>query len=266
MKKIAEIGVFIFRVLLLSEISLKMRINLILGAYFSIFTLIFHRQKRVKYFGHDFIHESIVGPVLIYPHEISTDLIKQTSGERLKYVLDIGGNLGQFAITLVNMMDLVQLDIVEPNPTIFNTLKSNTSFYKQISCYNFAIGKPGIQKFYYKKGKSATGSFIKSNAYLNEETTRTVKVEVVNKIQSHTKRSNYDLIKIDVEGFEMEVVKNLKGIKTKYLLIEVSSNREKNYSTSELYSQIAKTFGEFEIVYQDASDSQTNSFDVLLRF
>lgn len=266
MKDTIEIGLFVGRVLLLSEISFIVRVKLVVGAFVSIIRLLLFKQKRVKYFGNDFIHESLVGPVLIYPHEIASDLLKQIPGVELKYILDIGGNVGQFAVTLVNMMDIESIDIVEPNPNIFTTLKKNTSFYKQIQCYNFAIGKPGKQQFFYEKDRSTTGSLIRNNAYLSEKAIRTIKVKVINRIQSFTGRKDYDLIKIDVEGYESEVIKNLKGVKTKYLLIEVSANREKNYSTSELYRQIAKNFGEFEILYQDSTNAETDSYDVLLKF
>lgn len=266
MRDAIEIGVFIIRVLLITEISLTTRVDLVVSAFLSVFRLIIFKQKNVRYFGHNFVHESIVGPVLIYPHEVAADLLRQIPGENIKHVLDIGGNLGQFSITLANMKAIDKIDVIEPNPHIFDILKSNSSSYEQIKCYNIAIGKPGNQKFYYEKNKSATGSFVKNNAYFDEKSLKQVTVKVTDKIQTLTGRSRYDLIKIDVEGYEYQVLKHMKGITTKYLFLEISSNREKDYVTSELYGLLLERFGSFEIIFQSHTGKGVNSFDILLKF
>ena len=266
MKDAIEIGVFITRVLFLTEIPLPTRIDLVLSAFISLFRLAIFKQKKVRYFGHQFVHESIVGPVLIYPHEIASDLLRQIPGEEIKNVLDIGGNLGQFSITLANMKEVERIDVVEPNPNIFDILKSNSSSYEQIRCYNIAIGKPGKQKFYYEKNKSANGSFIRNNAFFDVGSLKQVTVQVTDKIHSLTGISKYDLIKIDVEGYEYQVIKHMKGITTKYLFLEISSNREKDYVTSKLYELLVERFGPFEVIFQGHTGKGVNSFDILLKF
>jgi len=266
MRDAIEIGVFIIRVLLITEIPFITRIDLVVSAFLSLFGLIFFKKKKVRYFGHDFVHESIVGPVLIYPHEVASDLLRQIPNEKIKSVLDIGGNLGQFSITLANMNEVDRIDIIEPNPHIFGILKSNCSSYENIKCHNVAVGKPGNQKFYYEENKSATGSFVKNNAYFDAKSLKQVTVKVTDKIHSLTGRSKYDLIKIDVEGYEYQVIKHLKGISTKFLFLEISSNREKDYVTSELYGLLLERFGSFEVIFQSHTGKGVNSFDILLKF
>lgn len=264
MRETIELCVFITRILFLIEIPFFTRISLIINAFFALFRMLLFKKKIVNYFGHNFIHESIVGPVLIYPYELSSGILRQIPAGEVKNVLDIGGNLGQFSVTLANMTKVENIDVIEPNPSIFGVLETNTSNYEQIKCYNLAIGKSGNREFYYEKGKSATGSFVKNNVSTSNGPLSEVSVKVTDKISSYTGRSKYDLIKIDVEGFEYDVIKNLKGIKTKYMFIEISTNREKPYVYSQILGLIAKTFGEFELLYQDYADADLNSFDILI--
>lgn len=242
------------------------RLSLIFEAFIGLVKFLIFKKKRVKYFGHEFIHESIVGPALIYPYEISSYLLKQLPEGKLQNVLDIGGNLGQFSITLLNMAKVKRIDIIEPNPYVFSILQRNSSGYKPIRCYNVAIGQRGKHKFYYEENKSATGSFIKNNSFQDKNSLREITVEVTDKIHLVTGISHYDLIKVDVEGYEYQVIKNLKGVSTKYLFLEVSSDREKEYVTSELYKLLVEIFGSFEVLFQRQSGRNTKSFDILLKF
>ena len=256
------------RIFFLVRLTLVTRISIILNTFAALTINLFRKKKIIRYFGQSFIYEYWSDPLtfLAYPPEISSAILNQVDQDSINNVLDIGGNVGQFSVTFVNMGKPKQIDIFEPNGKIFEILENNTKPYKSIKLYNYGVGNLGERKFYFKAGKSATGSILKENAFTEIEELDEINIRLINDVSKITGRKTYDLVKVDVEGFESEVIKNLKGVKTKYLLIEVSSNREKNYSTSELYTQIMKTFGNFEIIYQDPTDRETNSYNVLLEF
>ena len=126
------------------------------------------------------------------------------------------------------------------------------------------LGKPGNTTFFYEKGRTAIGSLVKENAgnRLNK-----MQIKVVNDIKKTTGSSAYDLVKIDVEGYEYELIKNLKPLRTKYLFLEVSSTkREKPYDHSELFSLVEKKFGAYNILHLSSLDKSKVIFDILFEF
>ncbi len=267
-KYIPIICVRIWRILFLKNLSLGSRVIFVINVFVSLLKDAVLKKKSIRYFGKSLIYEYWSDPLtfLAYPHEIATAVLKQVKTKEIQQVLDIGGNIGQFAITFTNMVNPQGIDVLEPNGNIIDTLKANTSNYDNIRVFNLGIGKRGKQEFYYQTGKSAIGSVIKKNAYQDIKSLQKVEVKFTDDIANTTGTSKYDLVKIDVEGYEYDVIKNLKGIKTKYMFIEISTNREKPYIYSQMLDLIRKTFGEFELLYQDYTDIEEDSFDILIKF
>lgn len=258
--------IYIIKVLSLPEITFTKKIDLLLSAWLSLFRLILLRQRKVKYFGNNFIHESLVGPVLTYPYEVSANILRQVLETRIQYVLDIGGNVGQFSITMVNMTKVKQIDVLEPNPEIYSLLEQNTKYYPQINLFNVGVGKKGSRTFYFKEHKSSTGSIVKSNANDDQSSLKKIKINLTDNLAGMTKRSKYDLIKIDVEGSEYEVIENLKGVETKYLYMEISANREKSFLSSDIFVLIEKRLGKFNILWQEETNNKSVCYNTLLGF
>ncbi len=119
---------------------------------------------------------------------------------------------------------------------------------------------------YVETGRSGTASFIEENASDNKDLLNTIDIDMINSIPSYTRRKHYDIVKIDVEGYEYNVIKTLKNITMNYLFIEVSSGRSKNYLHSELFAMIAKKFGAYDIVYSSTVSKYSNTYDILLEF
>ncbi len=234
----------------------------------SYLRMILLRDKSIKYLGNKLEFDNIITPfsIVCYPEEINNKILKNTTG-KIKNVLDIGGNLGQFSITFARLHKNAQIDVFEPNPIIFKMLKRNASNLSKLRLFNYGIadGKT-TQEMYFEPGRSGIGSFVKENAG-NKEKLKKITIKTTNDIPAITKRGRYDLIKIDVEGFEYEVLKRLTNLKTKYLFIEVSSQgRTKSYEHSEMMEIIKKNFGEFDIVHTTPVNSSSPTFDMLLQF
>jgi FkbM family methyltransferase len=219
----------------------------------------------VNYLGAPFAFDNPATPLNLqaYPYEITH---KVRSGiPNPTTVLDIGGNIGQFSRTAHFFWPDAEIDVFEPNPVPFGLLQKNTEHIPQISLFNFAIGSAGKQDFYYENGRSGTGSFLEDNvAALNS--TESIVVDVTDDPARITGRSFYDLIKIDVEGYEMTVIENLAGIRCSCLYLEGSLGRQKNYSHDQLFAQIARTFGPYEITYLSEVVPTMGTFEATLRF
>jgi len=267
-KYIPIIFVRVWRILFLKDLPLGSRIVFVVNVFISLLKNAILKKKSIRYFGKPFIYEYWSDPLtfLAYPHEISTAVLKQVKAKEIQQVLDIGGNVGQFSITLANMVNPQKIDVFEPNGNIIDTLKINVSNYDNIRIFNLGIGKRGKQNFYYQMGKSAIGSMIKKNAYQDIESLQKVEVKFTDDIAHTTGTSKYDLVKIDVEGYEYDVIKSLKGIKTKYMFIEISTNREKSFLSSEIFALIEKRLGKFDILWQEETNNKSVCYNVLLGF
>lgn len=229
-------------------------------------------SRSIIYLGRTFKYDNVNTPATLqsYPSELLrvgryVDLLHGT-------VLDIGANVGQTIVTLKAFYPDCRIIGVEANPEIFETLQSNVSDMDNVEVINLAVGPAEKKNFYYVPGFSGKGSFIKENAELNISSVRSKEIGIVSNpfssefcARSHIP-ARYDLIKIDVEGYELSVIKNIVGIKTKALYIEFSNNREPRYSLLDLFDSIRAKFGKFKIQFCDEITPDTTMGNILVTF
>ncbi len=226
------------------------------------------KKNYIKYLGHTLYYDNFVTPMSLqfYPLDIK-DILQNSTNIHIKRALDIGGNIGQFSLSLSHALDeKVKIDVLEPNVNIIELLNKNTSSSGNIHVYNQGIGDPSVKHLYYAPGKSGEGSIYKQNASLKKPSIKTP-ISLVNDVVKITGRDSYDLVKIDVEGYEYSLLKNLKPFRTKLLFLEITGQeRFKNYTHSELFSLIEKRFGKFDVLFQSAIDAKSIKYDILIRF
>ena len=188
----------------------------------------------VKWGGHFFRSDNLLGLLLLpgYLREANylLDFI-QKRDEPLK-ILDIGANVGQFIHTFAVLAD-VQAVCFEPNPSPFRILQANVSQLDgKIKCLQIAIGPTATRDtLYYVPGKSAQGSFSSRHsinhlprAHQEKLAGITVSVEALSEallIRHAVQISKFDLLKIDVEGHDLEALAGCREIDFDYLWIEL---------------------------------------------
>lgn len=224
-------------------------------------------RKSIKYLGVKVNYDARVTPVglMLYPEEVNK--ILQHMDTPPKNVLDIGANIGQFAITLASLNPLATIDSLEPLPAAFTLLESNTVNLHNINTYCIGVGPGGRRDIHFLPERSVNASLIKSNANYRLPDRKSTKqaIELTDDIPSLTKRKKYDLVKIDVEGFEYQAIKSLSGVSASYLYIEITgSERHKDYRHSELLKAIEDTFGTYDLLYTTRDSAA--KFEVLLSF
>ena len=223
--------------------------------------------STVQYLGQPFEFDNPATPLNLqaYPYEL-TGKIQQAIGVPSS-ILDIGANIGQFSRTASYLWPDAVIDSFEPNPAAFEMLERNTAGVSGIRRFNMAIGDGGTTDFHFERGRTGTGSFLADNvAALHDSESVTISVAVTDSPARETGRDHYDLVKIDVEGYELHVIERLAGVTCRCLYLEGSLGRTKTYSHDQLFARIAETFGPFEIAYLSEVVPSMGTFEATLLF
>ena len=143
-------------------------------------------------------------------------------------VFDIGSNKGQFILLVEKKFPNKKIYSFEP---LSENIEKQKNFFKKkknISFHTIAIGNlVGKKEFYITKIKDSS-SFLKVTNYNNKDYSvvekRIVKVNSLDEIIKMADFPQNILVKIDVQGFELNVLKSGKEFlsKIKYIIIEVS--------------------------------------------
>lgn len=225
------------------------------------------RDKVVHYLGHDLHFDNPATPLNLqnYPYEITRKVLANMSITPTT-VLDIGANLGQFSLTTRHVLGgAVTIDAFEPNPYVFDFLRRNTADVAGVTIHNYGVGAAdGVSELHFDPSRTGIGSLIKENA---GNPTELATITVTGDVSAITGRDTYDLVKVDVEGYEFHALEGLSAITPAYLFLEVSGlGRAKDYKHSQLFGRIRDQWGEFDVGYVGGYGDRGDTFDVLLGF
>lgn len=167
------------------------------------------------------------------------NLVKDTTDP---VFIDVGANVGHHSLFMSQFCS--QVHSFEPNPEVRKKIEEKIliNSLNNISVHNVGLGvKNEDLPFYSPKGANkGTGSFIADHS-LNNELGTTLRVANGDEYISNLLLSKIDLIKIDVEGFEKNVLIGLKDTIEKYrptIVIEYSATTMKSFSGLEEFMSL----------------------------
>lgn len=161
-------------------------------------------------------------------HEVNS-CVKLIGNSNVKLILDIGSYHGEYCEKLLKHFNNSKYYLFEPSSKNYNKLKKKYHLKKNINIANIALSdKNHYTKLYSNKIGSDEASLLKR--YLNKNKINFKKSENIKTNRLETfftkKRENktIDICKIDVEGFEMNVLKGFGSLlkKTKLIQFEFS--------------------------------------------
>lgn len=242
----------------LDGISYREKIRYIFSKYINLF----FNRKSINYLGEKFSYDNRATPATLqsYPYEIKF-LDEFMNLNSARNILDIGANIGQFSRTISTLFPHLKVFSFEPNPVIFETLQNNVR-HLPVQCINCGVSPKSSSTLFFVPGYSGKGSFISENAVINlgDMDSEEVKVQSILLDESAVERFDlppvFDLVKIDVEGFEYEVLESLPALTCRFLYVEISLARSHGYDFPELLSRIQSKFGKFTVLYCDGIDAR----------
>lgn len=137
-----------------------------------------------------------------------TDIKK--SNCQISLIVDIGANIGQSALKFKAVFPQARICCFEPVKGTFEILKRNLNKYNDISCYKIALGScSSNQATIYLTDQSNTNSLIPPKTFAGTET---VDLRTVDSFAFDNQIKRIDLLKIDAEGFDLEVLKGAQNM------------------------------------------------------
>lgn len=158
------------------------------------------------------------------------DLLPDGFANVVETVVDVGANRGDWSDVALRCFKPQRLIAIEPNPAEFSALCDRFASSTKVTCLNIgASSKTGVLPFHVTAA-SQCASFLKPEDAINNlygglfEDTGTIEVRVDPLDVVLGKYEKITLLKIDVQGYERDVlagaVETLK--KTEYVLIEAN--------------------------------------------
>ncbi len=200
------------------------------------------KKQTIFYFGNILSYDNPHTPTLLelYPNEVEV-MAQYIPMKNVKKVMDIGANIGQWASTVLAYFPKATVFSFEPNSHIYPLLAQNSTYHRSWKTFNFGIGKSKPKNFlYFTKDHSATGTTIPNK---NKDITK-IKATILplnkNTLTKYRLPSHVDLLKIDVEGAEVEALEALKSLTYTYLYIEVSLGRTEGARIEDIMSILKK--------------------------
>ena len=173
---------------------------------------------------------------------------------KIKIIYDIGSHICEYGILFSKIYPGAKIFCFEANPNLINKSKNNIRNNKNIKLFNLGIGNKNISlNFNLNLLNEKTSSFFKVNKnsknykikkLINNHLNKKTKIQMIT-LDKFISNDNPcpDLIKIDVEGYEKEVLlgikKNLNNIKI--ILIEFRlDNLYQLYNNQKIHTFLLK--------------------------
>jgi len=174
---------------------------------------------------------------------------------KLRNVVDVGANAGQWSGMLLNCVTPEKLIIIEPLPDAFAALRKKFGNNGRVELHNLAIGeRESVETL--KITRDTTGASLlqpreemRAVIGTNWTITSEVQVRMTTLDRLLVDLAEVSLLKIDVQGYEKAVLAGAKQTlaKTKFLLIELNFMRQYDGGSwfGDVHQILTRDFGFF---------------------
>lgn len=198
----------------------------------------------------------------IYNLDIDTNKTKELN------IIDVGAYIGLSILYFKSRYPNAHIIAFEPNPNIFPLLEENIEYnnIKNVKLHNVAIGKESKKRKLYIESSGfaafSTASFRK-NAWNGKQKTRPIIVQTEPLSKYINKK--VDIVKIDTEGAEHEILKELDASKSfskiENLLVEYHPSKNSKLANLE---KILKKNGYTVSYKQDGKELEEAKEELIL--
>lgn len=129
-------------------------------------------------------------------------------------ILDCGGCVGHFVIAVLEKWN-PYIYVFEPDPELVAIMKDKFKDNSKISIYNKGVSHKKSKEYFYKCKSNykweryASGSFQETKHNVSDDGKVMVETTTVEEIMKNNNIDLIDLLKLDIEGNELDVIENI---------------------------------------------------------
>jgi FkbM family methyltransferase len=143
------------------------------------------------------------------------DLEELFRGREPKVVFDAGANLGQTSLQLAKLFPGAKIHAFEPNPNIFPALRQNIAGHPNVTAHQLAFGPEQGRITLNICGSSLNSSVLNYSREDGKDRIvdkAEVAMETVDTFSAGLGIESIDLLKTDVQGYDLKVFQGAKGL------------------------------------------------------
>jgi FkbM family methyltransferase len=161
--------------------------------------------------------------------------ITHLGGQKIECVFDVGANVGQSVLRFGAYWPNAKIFSFEPVKSTFHQLVDNTHDFLNVRCENIALGASrGTEKIWLKE-RSASNS-LKTDVNRQETgigIAEEIEIITLDEYCKENRVDNIDFLKIDAEGYELEVLEGANRMLTSRAIRFIYAESTFNLSDSQ---------------------------------
>jgi len=157
-----------------------------------------------------------------------------------EFIVDLGANIGLFAIKVKALFPNVKVSCVEPDPHNFEILKLNTQELYGVQCYQKAIWPKQETLFINDDDVESWGKTVETHQSNPEA--KVIETITIDKILEETQENEISILKVDIEGAEKELfeAEHKPWFQKVGILIIELHDRKKSGATRAVFEAVTK--------------------------
>ncbi|BAY12877.1 FkbM family methyltransferase [Calothrix sp. NIES-2098] len=186
----------------------------------------------------------------------------------IETILDIGANVGQFALTINTLLPKARIYSFEPLTDCYEKLKARMADCKTFSAFNLALGDESGSLIFERNAYSPSSSFLKiadvhKKAFPKTQATETleVKIDRLDNIAQQLAIANPYMVKIDVQGYEYQVLRGGEQTIKNARLVITETSFVTLYDNQPLFNDVYNNLINWGFTYVGALDQLYNPQD-----
>jgi len=179
----------------------------------------------------------------------------------IRTVLDVGANVGKFTKMISKILSNVNIHSFEPLADCYKELIENTKHLDNINYFNFALGEKESESIIYHNEFTPSSSILKMkdlHKKIFPETTHSfneiIQIRDLDGVNDEINWIQKTLMKIDVQGFEMSVLRGANSSLNKIDIIIIETIFLELYKNQARFDDIYNFLVERNFSYQGNFD------------